>query len=513
MATRRASIVVVLLAVLSACTTAPVQPTATVSPAPSASPSPTVTASPSPSAVPTDSPTPSPSPTTTAETSATAEPSATASPSATAGALALDEAEIARHLDLFADIAEANDGRRAAGTSGYDASADYVADQLAALGWQVERDAFDFTFFDEAAPVELSVGGDSWSGGEWLHAMLYSAPGDVSGTLQAVGIAGGQPTPTGGCEESDWAGFGAGNVALLLSGPCARRDQMLLAQDAGAVALIGLHPTWGANEIRRPTLFEPTAIQIPAIVAGLEPATALLAAAESGGSAALNVQVEMAPASDDNVIAELPGTSPEVVMLGAHLDSVLDGAGLNDNASGSATLLAMAAAMSQQAQPARTIRMAFWGAEELGTHGSRAYVAGLSGADVDALQAYLNLDMVGSVNAARYVYDNQFAAAGSGDITQSLLDALDEIGAPGLPVDLGGGSDHAAFEAAGVPTGGVFSGIAPLADDEAAVFGGQPGVLADPCYHLACDDRSNADTRPALTLGSAILAVVEALAF
>ncbi len=515
MKARRAAVGVALVVLLAACNAAPIPPTPTSMPVATQPPSPSATATASASPAPTDTPAPTQSPTESPGPTATAAPSASASatPSATAGALSLDEAEIARHLDAFAEIATNNDGRRAAGTSGYDASTDYVAEQLESLGWQVERNAFDFTFFDEAAPVELTIGAESWSGPEWLHAMIYSAPGHVSGALQTVGIAGGQPTETGGCDEADWSTFSAGNVALVMSGPCLKRDQVLLAQDAGAAAIIGLYPTWGANEIRRPTLIVPSGIQIPAIVAGLEPATALLAAAEAGGSAEIQVEVEMSPANDDNIVAELPGASPEVVMLGAHLDSVLDGPGLNDNASGSAALLAMAGALSQQAQPAQTIRMAFWGAEELGTHGSRAYVDGLAAADREAIQAYVNLDMVASVNPARYVYDNELAPSGSDDITQALLDALDELASPGLPVDLGGGSDHAAFEAAGIPSGGVFSGIAPLADDEAAFFGSQPGVLADPCYHLSCDDRANIDTASALILGSAILSVVEGLAF
>ncbi|HYI21552.1 MAG TPA: M20/M25/M40 family metallo-hydrolase, partial [Candidatus Limnocylindrales bacterium] len=453
MKTRRAAVGVVLMVLLAACTAAPIQPTPTSSPSSSAPPSASATVAPTATAAPTDTPSPSQAPTETPTPTDSA--SASASPSATAGASALDEAEIARHLDAFEEIATNNDGRRAAGTSGYDASTDYVADQLETLGWQVERNPFDFTFFDEAAPVELIIGAETWSGPEWLHAMIYSAPGDVSGTLQTVGIAGGQPTETGGCDAADWGTFSAGNVALVLSGPCLKRDQVLLAQDAGAAAIIGLYPTWGANQIRRPTLIVPDGIEIPAIVAGLEPATALLAAAETGGNVEIVVEVEMSPTTNDNIVAELRGASPEVVMLGAHLDSVLDGPGLNDNASGSAALLAMAAALSQQAQPAQTIRMAFWGAEELGTHGSRAYVDGLSAADREAIQAYLNLDMVASVNPARYVYDNELAPAGSDDITQALLDALDALGAPGLPVDLGGGSDHAGFEAAGIPSGGV----------------------------------------------------------
>jgi aminopeptidase S len=201
-------------------------------------------------------------------------------------------------------------------------------------------------------------------------------------------------------------------------------------------------------------------------------------------------------------------------MLGAHLDSVLDGPGLNDNASGVSTLLALAESLAAGPQPRLTVRFGFWAAEEFGTLGSASYVRGLSGADAQRIRAYLNLDMVGSPNAARFVYQgfgNEPGGVADG-ITQSLLAAFDALDAPAIPVDLGGGSDHAQFDARGIPTGGVFSGLSPLTEEEASLFGGVAGEPADPCYHLACDVRSNVDVDAAVLLGSAIAAVVEELA-
>jgi hypothetical protein len=477
---------------------------------PTASPLPTQTlaptAGPTASPVPTLGPTATASPTLTPTSPATPSPS----PSTPTGGEELDQAEIDRHLDALAGIAVDQSGRRAAGTDGYDASADYVAGQLADMGYQVSRQPFSFTYFDEQAPVSLVIGEQSWSGAEWLHAMLYSAEGNVSGELQFVGIVM-ELLGTAGCEADDWNDFAAGRIAVLASGPCPRRSQVINAQDAGAIALIGLYPTWGPNEIRRPTLFESAGIDIPVIVAGEESAAALLAAAATNATAEITVDVEMAPASDDNVFAELPGTSTQVVMLGGHLDSSLDGPGINDNGSGVATLLAMAAAFAERPAPEHTIRFAFWGAEEFGTHGSRYYVDNLPPIERDRIEAYINLDMVGSPDAARFVYDDEFGQSGSSAITVLLLDTMAENGTPGLPIS-SGGSDHSAFLNAGIATGGVFSGIAPLTPEEAQLFSGQVGVQADPCYHLACDDRSNVDTQAAFNLGSAVAAVVWSLA-
>jgi hypothetical protein len=425
----------------------------------------------------------------------------------------LDQAVIGRHLDDLQAVADANNGSRAAGTAGFEASVQYVVDQLTALGLQPLRQPFAFTSFREAGDVTLTVGPQTWSGAEWLHAMLYSAGGDVAGIPETVGIVGGFPTPTGGCEPSDWVDFTAGHVALLYGGGCFRRDQAINAQNAGAVAMIGLYPTRAANRVLQPTLLSPVGITIPVIAAGQEPAEALLAAAAHGESVQLHAAVEIGETTIDNVTAEIPGSGNDVVMVGGHLDSVLVGPGMNDNGSGVATVLAIAEHFTAAARPVATIRLAFWGGEEFGDLGSSYYVQALPGEERARIRAYINLDMVASPNATAFVYDNASSPAGSDEITQMLLDALVELGASGKPVDLGAGSDHFAFEQAGIPIGGLFSGIDQLLFDEADLLGGEPGVPADDCYHLPCDSRANINLAAASTLGSAAARVVDDLAY
>jgi Zn-dependent M28 family amino/carboxypeptidase len=106
------------------------------------------------------------------------------------------------------------------------------------------------------------------------------------------------------------------------------------------------------------------------------------------------------------VIAETAaGGGDRVVMAGGHLDSVPAGPGINDNGSGTAALLEIADALGGRARGAR-IRLAFWGAEELGLIGSRRYVRRLTPEQRDAIAAYLNLDMVGSPEPAHGVYSD-----------------------------------------------------------------------------------------------------------
>jgi hypothetical protein len=494
---------------LAACTTA-VPPS--FKPGPTATPgAPSVNAlttlppatSPPNTAAPTQTPasTPSLTPTEIPSVPATASPTATDF-----------EATIARHLDALAAIAAQHDGIRAGGTSGYDASADYVAAKLAALGLEAYREPVDFTYFNEQAPVSLTVGRQTWTGGEWLHANLYSGEGDVTAVVESVGIRDGRATETAGCESSDWIDFNGGNIALVMTGGCLARDKVRQAQEHDAEALITMVPTWDdPNETLRPTLLDPTLIEIPAVVTGADPIDELLAAAGAGDEIVLTVDVFEEPATDDNVFGEIAGENDEIVMLGGHLDSALDGPGINDNGSGVAALLAIAEDMAAQRAPQRTVRFAFWAAEEFGTLGSADYVRNLPPQERERIAAYLNLDMVGSPNAGYYVYDDDVDPV-SRDISDSLVAALSDSGITSGRIP-SGGSDHIAFWLAGVSFGGVFSGIAPLTPDEADRYGGVTGEPADPCYHLSCDGRSNVDTATAALFGDAVAVVVEELAY
>lgn len=190
-----------------------------------------------------------------------------------------------------------------------------------------------------------------------------------------------------------------------------------------------------------------------------------------------------------NLVAELAGTTPaRVVMLGAHLDSVPGGPGINDNGSGVATVLTIAEAVRRFGEPAATLRFAFWDAEESGRHGSTAYVAALEKDDMARIEAYINLDIIGSPNFVRFVYDEPNAVEGSAPITDLFATHFATQGLAWEPIDLTGKTDHAAFTSAGVPTGGLFSGgTEPKTEAQAATFGGTAGTPADPCIHQACD--------------------------
>jgi Zn-dependent M28 family amino/carboxypeptidase len=199
------------------------------------------------------------------------------------------------------------------------------------------------------------------------------------------------------------------------------------------------------------------------------------------------------PARAVNVIADLPGRTGGTVLLGAHLDSVANGPGINDNGSGSALVLEIARqARRLGVRPARGLRFAFWGAEELGLFGSSAYVQSLSRAERERLTAVLNFDMVGSRNFARFVYEGDSGPPGSARIEQLFRAYFATRRQPAEELSLQGASDHAPFARAGIPVGGLFTGADAVKSPNAARrFGGFAGRPYDACYHQPCDTLAN----------------------
>ncbi|WP_018156367.1 M20/M25/M40 family metallo-hydrolase [Demetria terragena] len=194
-----------------------------------------------------------------------------------------------------------------------------------------------------------------------------------------------------------------------------------------------------------------------------------------------------------NVIAEMPGTSPgPVVMVGGHLDSA-DNAGINDNGSGTAGVLETALAFAKSGEkPRNTLRFAFWGAEELNLVGSTHYAEGLGTQGRDRIQAYLNVDMIASKNAAYFVYDDNPAG---NFIRDDLTKYFTSAGVQSEYTDPNGRSDHAALRRYGIPTGGIFTGAEQIKTSaQAQKWGGTAGKPYDSCYHQACDDMTNINT-------------------
>ncbi|MFE5211104.1 M28 family metallopeptidase [Streptomyces sp. NPDC056600] len=190
-----------------------------------------------------------------------------------------------------------------------------------------------------------------------------------------------------------------------------------------------------------------------------------------------------------NLIADWPGgDTSQVLMAGAHLDSVSSGAGINDNGSGSAGVLETALAVSRaQLQPTKHLRFAWWGAEELGMVGSKYYVNSLTSTDRSRITGYLNLDMIASPNPGYFVYDDDAT------LEKVFKDWYAGIGVPTeIETEGDGRSDHAPFKSAGIPVGGLFTGASSVKTSaQATKWGGTAGQAFDRCYHSSCDSTTN----------------------
>ena len=404
---------------------------------------------------------------------------------------AVTAAAIDGHLGDLLEIAEANSGIRAVGTPGFDASVDYTAGLLRAAGYTVTLDEFTIPYFTETIPALVSVtDGPQFDGGDYARAMIFSSAGTVEAPVVAVAVdPDGSPVGGGGCTTSDWEDFPAGAIAVVGPGPCYRRDQVTAAAEAGAVGLVVAYPNWPSGEVRRPTLLYPDGIAIPAVSASAEVGAALRAAAAAGGTVRLEVHTLNETRMTTNVIADRAGrVGDEVVMVGGHLDSVIDGPGINDNGSGSMTVLELALQLAALPQTERSVRFALWSGEEIGLYGSRQYVDTLGTGDRHEIVAYLNLDMIASPNFIRGIYSAVGGPPGSAQLTDLFSTYFDEVGLTWELTDVGGASDNAPFADAAIPVGGLFSGATEaMTEAQASAFGGVAGAAMSPCYHLACD--------------------------
>lgn len=446
-----------------------------------------------------------------APASDTAGPGASGSPAGLPGAAlgdalrdAIDPDAILADLAHLQAIAAEHGGVRAAGTAGYDASASYVADELRQAGYEVTLDTFELPLFTQSDSGELEIladGAPAFEGLRDFKPMLFSGSGDLTAAVYSFGF---DPNAEAGdrngrgCDSADWADVPEGVIVLAQPGPCRRRQVVDHAQQAGALALVTAYPDWTRDGVLRPTLLDPDGVEIPVVGATHALGVALDAAAAAGDQVRLAIHTSVEWRTTVNVIAQTPGGDPEhVVMLGGHLDSVIDGPGINDNGSGTMTVLEIARQLARltDGQPAWQVRVAFWSGEEIGLWGSFDYVGGLSADERAAIATYLNFDMLGSPNGVRLVYAGSDATrAESATIERLFAEAFDGVGLSWDTEELGGASDHYPFDNVRIPVGGLFAGANELKTDaRAGLFGGTAGEFEDPCYHLPCDTVDNVD--------------------
>ncbi|KAA0086802.1 M20/M25/M40 family metallo-hydrolase [Mycolicibacterium sp. P9-64] len=400
------------------------------------------------------------------------------------------------HLTKLQEIADANDGNRALGTSGYAASADYVTKTLRDNGFDVATDEFEvkLPFADKPS---VTVGGADVTTNA-LGFTIGTPPEGVRGPLVPA-----RAEDTPGCTASDYDGLPvSGAVVLVDRGSCPFAVKQAMAAERGAIAMIVVDNV-DSDEVGG-TLGEDTDVKIPVLgITKADGARLRANPAETVIKLHAGVRVERT----HNVVAQTKtGSTHDVVMAGAHLDSVPEGPGVNDNGSGVAAVLETAVQLGSSPQVKNAVRFAFWGAEEEGLVGSTHYVQTL---DADALKdvaLYLNFDMLASPNPGYFTYDGDQSAPpskggtvprvpeGSAGIERTLAAYLDGAGKKAQDTDFDGRSDYDAFTQAGIPSGGLFAGAEEnMNADQAKLWGGQADKPFDPNYHKSSDTLEHID--------------------
>ncbi len=401
------------------------------------------------------------------------------------------------HLQKLQDIANANGGTRAIGTPGYEASVEYVSKALRDKGFDVQTPEFKVRLFD-SEPATVSAGPDAFKAAGLMYS-IGTPPDGVSGPLVAAPTGDDSP----GCTASDYDGLPVqGAVVLVDRGECEFAEKMKVAVARGAVALVVADNTdekeFGGN------LGSTTEVKIP-VVAVTKADGATLRGRTGPVTVKLEVNDREVPVH--SVIAQTKtGSTADVVMAGAHLDSVDVGPGINDNGSGAAAVLETALQLGPSPMVHNTVRFAFWGAEEDGLVGSERYIESLNVDQLRDIAMYLNFDMLGSPNAGYFTYDGDQSTKvprdervprvpeGSAAIERLLVSYLASAGKTAQDTGFDGRSDYDAFTLAGIPSGGLFAGAEEnMNDEQAELWNGRAGEPFDPNYHKATDTIEHID--------------------
>ena len=331
-------------------------------------------------------------------------------------------------VDAFALLEEFLEelGSRESATEQESAAAQYLQSRFRELGYATEVQAFTV---EDISLAGLGLTLDSPEPMEFEAVPLFGTGlGEVSGVLTPVGLAMPGDIPDAGLD---------GQIALARRGIIRFQNKAENVFAAGAVGLVVYN--------NNPGLFQgvlATQPDFPVIALSQEDGRALedlLGESEVHASIALT----LGDLPSQNVIAEKKGPGDTVVVLGGHYDSIPGIVGANDNASGTAVLLAIAESLREVDLPF-TVRIIAFGSEELGLLGSESYVQSLSQEELSKTKVMLNFDAVGSGGVSVF---------GNRDLTGLATALGDEFG-----VDVavtggisGGSSDFASFRAAQVP--------------------------------------------------------------
>lgn len=383
------------------------------------------------------------------------------------------------NLQKLDTIAKANGGNRAFGLPGYAASVDYILSRTASssnfITWVQD---FPALFF-RVESINFTVANSSYR----VVGLSYSPSTAKEGVTAPIVFG---ATGDAGCTNEGYANLDVkGKIVLLQRGLCpdattfAGRVRPAAAAGAAAVIIYAtdvLPVTGGTlNSADREKYVSAGYInkaEGEALVARIQGGEVIEAYFQQTQTVETRIT--------QNVFTETKGGDPtNVIMLGAHLDSVQAGAGINDDGSGTSLILEVKTAL-EKFKVKNKVRFAWWGAEENGLLGSKYYTTNLNASAANNILTYLNFDMVSRGYFGVFDGDgstfNTTGAPGSDAIEKLFVEDLTSKGINVTAARFTGGSDYQSFVNIGKPVGGLHTGT---------------GVAQDPCYHQACDNVDN----------------------
>ncbi|KAF2810460.1 Zn-dependent exopeptidase [Mytilinidion resinicola] len=384
-------------------------------------------------------------------------------------------------------IDEYNHPTRVIGSKGHLATLDYIYSTLASLGSY-------YTLTNQTFPA---VVGNTF---EYRLVLGATSPNSTQAMSLTPPTADKEPVfgplvliANDGCDASDYPANTTNAIALIQRGTCPFGTKSALAGKAGALAAVVYNTAEGSLS---GTLGTPSKHHVATFGISRADALPYMSSLQNGtvidSSAYIDAIVQRIATT--NIIAQTTaGDAANCVMLGGHSDSVAEGPGINDDGTGTLTLLEIAAQLAKY-DVRNCVRFAWWAGEEEGLLGSDYYVSQLSARENLKIRLFMDYDMLASPNFAYQVYNatNARNPAGSEQLRDLYVEWYAAQGLNYTFIAFDGRSDYDGFIRNGIPGGGIATGAEGVKTaEEKDMFGGSEGEWFDPCYHQLCDGVEN----------------------
>ncbi|APU16290.1 MULTISPECIES: M28 family peptidase [Actinoalloteichus] len=335
-------------------------------------------------------------------------------------------------------------GPRIGGTESEHRAADYAAARFEELGYQVTRQPFpvaDKYLADLVLP----------DGERWQASASPQGAFDTEVQAAVVDVRGG-----GVGNDTDYSGRDVTGQFALIDHRTADRDaQVRGAVERGAAGVLLIAAS--ADPERKAGAFLPTLaapVGVPVLGLGQAHGEWLRRRLVAGPVRLRVIVTAHTGLTSYNVLAERPASLPagdEVVMVGAHYDSVPGSPGANDDASGSALCLELARVL-RRLPTQKALRFALWGSEEQGLIGSRYYVNQLDDHAAGRIAACFQNDMVATSHPPADLYWLLSVDGADNLATATVAQAASRLGylADVAGPTARGGSDHVPFHERGI---------------------------------------------------------------